>query len=203
MHWNKLGKTLKTNLQGNFFLDNMTSGRREDFKKAFGLEASRASPRYERDAKGNPIKENPHYYQEDHIKSKQYVLDTLEFYAQRIGAQVSQVIQAVITNNSAALVSAISRNVANNMFVTHVKELTQDGEVSRRVAQCSLPFGYVYKGNPEKWVRADFLKAVNEQWLAVMGVLTDEEQAKEGRDAAVAKLKGKGKGSGRHMKKAA
>lgn len=192
MQWNKNGEVLRKHLQGNFFMDNMSQERRKEFRLAFGLDQGhREVARYHRDDKGVPDKTKPIFYQEGAAVAKEKVWSTLDFYACRIGASLSQVVHAVTTNNRAALARSIEGNVERSIETR--KYMDKDG-IPREYQVVTLRQGYVYKGPHTQWGSDDFEKAVDSEWYAAVGVLSEDEQKREGRQAELHKFKDKQKG---------
>lgn len=182
MRFSKHTKALEASLKtGNWFFQNMPDVRRGRFRKAFGLQASRSPARLERNSKGEPIDGVPkHYYNEDFTADKKFVIDTLDFYATRIGATLSQVVHAVVTGDRESLAKAVSNNVHKHIeaYWEQVYDEQKAEMKKHRRIRCTL-VGLCYKGNPERWKSEDFEKAVESQWPICLGVLTQQERAIE------------------------
>lgn len=190
--FNRLGKQAKFDAN-NFFYAQLSPTRATMFKQAFGLAHSKTPLlRYERDKDGSPIKSiAPHAYQEDLLSQRQYVQNMLETFAGLLGAELSQVVHAVVSGNREAFVKVLLRHIAKHTVERQIMVWdTELGENKPKTTyELELPYGHRWTGNPKAIDADEVRKKITAAWDASGGIMTAYEKAVEGGDEALAKFK--------------
>lgn len=187
IRFNANGRRARFN-DANPFFGPLPQVRQTLFKRAFGLLPEKHPVlRYTRDKDGAAIKNGPtHNYQENLVESRQFVQGVLETYATILGADMSQVVHAVTSGRIDLFINALEKRLKDRMIPHY--EQTEKGSKRRDTLSGVAP-GHIWTDDISKVGRDDIEKAVIQNWVSAAGVLTKAEQAAEGGEAAVYKLR--------------